>query len=159
MTRAIHNLKQSDAARVASKLTTELQVIQSEVLDPELYAQLRDGGFLIEIAADEVAAIRERFRVARRETPIVLTVTTTLDCNLGCYYCYEERSQNRLSIEHVDQIVGLARQRQPSSSSREITAAAGRRCNFWQAAQGRASIPRYHPSFKSDPPNDGRKGA
>jgi hypothetical protein len=53
-----------------------------------LSATLRRGGFLVEQTFDELGAIRERYREARGRTPMVLTLTTTQDCNLGCYYCY-----------------------------------------------------------------------
>ena len=56
-----------------------------------------------------MARIRDRFRIAKATTPIVLTLTTTMDCNLGCYYCYEERSSDRLAVSEVHQVVELAR--------------------------------------------------
>jgi uncharacterized protein len=34
-----------------------------------------------------------------------------MDCNLGCYYCYEERSTAVLRIEDVEALVDLARNR------------------------------------------------
>jgi len=71
-------------------------------------ADFVEGGFLIAGDGDEVDAIRSRYWTARVETPVVLTLTTTIDCNLGCYYCYEERSEAALSVTDVDQIVELA---------------------------------------------------
>jgi uncharacterized protein len=100
-----------DAAHVASQLTAPPQMVPVDCFAPELVAELRGGGFLVDAGLDEISAIREQFHVARKLTPIVLTVTTTLDCNLGCYYCYEERSQNYLAFEDVPKLVDLARGR------------------------------------------------
>ncbi len=59
-------------------------------------------------SSDEVAEIRERFWRARGEAPVVITVTTTMDCNLACYYCYEERSASRLKTDEIEKLVKLA---------------------------------------------------
>src|SRR5947209_7830335 len=60
-------------------------------LEPDFRVALEQGSFLVPVEWDALAAIRARFRRAREQTPAVLTVTTTMDCNLGCYYCYEDR--------------------------------------------------------------------
>ena len=98
-----------DAGRLAAELSGNPRIIPTHELDSALFEQLRDGGFLLEAPTDEVAAIRERFRKATAETPIVLTLTTTMDCNLGCYYCYEERSGDRLEVNQIQQVTDLAR--------------------------------------------------
>ncbi len=97
-----------DAGRLAAELSGNPRIIPTHELDSALFKQLTDGGFLLKAPTDEVAPIRERFRKATAETPIVLTLTTTMDCNLGCYYCYEERSGDRLEISQVEQIMKLA---------------------------------------------------
>ena len=38
---------------------------------------------------------------------MVITLTTTQDCNLGCYYCYEERSTARLENRDLPAILEL----------------------------------------------------
>ena len=97
-----------DAGRLAAELSGNPRIIPTEQLDSTLFEQLREGGFLLEASTDEVGAIRERFQKAIAGTPIVLTITTTMDCNLGCYYCYEERSGDRLEINQVEQVTNLA---------------------------------------------------
>lgn len=72
---------------------------------------LVEGGFLVAEDCDELGAIRERYWRARSETPLVLTITTTQDCNLGCFYCYEERSRDRLADGDVDSLLRFARER------------------------------------------------
>lgn len=84
------------AAALGAELSSAVQVWSSEGWDADVLARLVEGGFLVDPAFDEVAEVRRRFWDARREAPMVVTITTTLDCNLACYYCYEERSEQRL---------------------------------------------------------------
>ena len=80
-------------------------------LPGETLATLLAGDFVVSEGFDEVAAIRETFWSARQIAPIVLTLTTTQDCNLGCFYCYEPRTQERLTTSDVDSIVAMTRRR------------------------------------------------
>lgn len=98
-----------DAQVLAAELAGPPHLVPTGSFDVGLIAQLKDGGFIVGISEDEMGAIRERFREAVAGTPIVLTLTTTMDCNLGCYYCYEERAPHRLQATQVDQVVALAR--------------------------------------------------
>lgn len=61
--------------------------------------------FVLEDCFDELAAIRGMYWEARRSAPVVVTITTTLDCNLGCFYCYEERSPDSLDAHDVPSIL------------------------------------------------------
>jgi hypothetical protein len=45
-------------------------------------------------------------RAARRETP--MTLTTTMDCNLGCDECHKQRSGAELGQSEIAAIVQLA---------------------------------------------------
>ena len=51
---------------------------------------------------------------------MVLTLTTTQDCNLGCYYCYETRSNDSLQSEHLAEIVGWVEERLRASGKDSI---------------------------------------
>jgi uncharacterized protein len=106
---AVLSLQGPDAASLANQLGGIPRSIVTDALDSSLLERLTDGGFVVEHDVDEVANIRERFRDAVDTTPAVLTLTTTMDCNLGCYYCYEERSPDRLESKQVTQVVELAR--------------------------------------------------
>lgn len=72
---------------------------------------LVEGGFLCDPSVDELALVRAQFKRARDETPMVLTVTTSMDCNLGCYYCYETRSADHLQMSHLEGLVAYVRER------------------------------------------------
>lgn len=108
-TGGVISLAGPDARPLIAEICGSPHIIQTAKLDSQLFQQLLAGEFLIEEGTDEVARIRDRFHVAKVRTPIVLTLTTTMDCNLGCYYCYEERSSERLAVADVPQVVELAR--------------------------------------------------
>ena len=85
--------------------------LSEEELGAELSWSLRSGGFLRQEGFEEVAEIRDRFWRARGATPVVITLTATMDCNLGCYYCYEQRSGASLTTADISGIVGFAQER------------------------------------------------
>jgi uncharacterized protein len=105
----------SDARDLARLLCGPPRSISAAAIPRTLSATLRRGGFLVEQTFDELGAIRERYREARGRTPMVLTLTTTQDCNLGCYYCYEERSRDALDESNVSEVVGWTRERLAAS--------------------------------------------
>src|ERR1700691_3148121 len=106
---AVLGLTGPEANELAAQVSGIPRFILTKQLDACLFGQLLEGGFLVKEGTDEVAAIRDRFREAVTGTPIVLTITTTMDCNLGCYYCYEERSSDRLEGTDIQLVVNLAR--------------------------------------------------
>lgn len=105
---AVLSLYGPDANCLAAQVSGVPRPVPIEELDSCLLDKLLEGGFVVEDETDEVATIRERFHNAVAGTPIVLTITTTMDCNLGCYYCYEERSRDRLDVADTQQVVSLA---------------------------------------------------
>jgi uncharacterized protein len=92
------------ASRLATSLTGQADDEEIAV-DGESLHTLTSQEFVIEDAFDELAAIRSTYWKARTEAPAVVTITTTLDCNLGCFYCYEERSADSLQIEDLPTIL------------------------------------------------------
>ena len=97
------------ADALANALVDHRLLLSGSEFSDELAGSLRRGGFLIQPHVDELQAICERYWRARGETPVVLTITTTMDCNLGCYYCYEQRSGNALKATDVSAVADLAR--------------------------------------------------
>jgi len=104
-----------DARELALLLCGPPRKVATKNIPSALLTTLRRGGFLVEHTFDELATIRERYKRARGRTPMVLTLTTTQDCNLGCYYCYEERSRDALAESDVPSVVGWTRQRLAAS--------------------------------------------
>ncbi len=108
---ALISLQGEDGRKLAGWLASAGVETLEGTLPPAVESLLSDGKFLVPISADEVAEVRERYWKARAETPLVLTITTTQDCNLGCFYCYEERSGDKLGDGDVNAVVAFARQK------------------------------------------------
>lgn len=66
--------------------------------------ELQNGLYIIEESVDELDYIRQRYRYHKQNDALMVTVATTMDCNLGCYYCYEDRYQSYLSNQTCDAI-------------------------------------------------------
>lgn len=80
-------------------------------IHPELYAYLCQHGFLIEENSDEAASLVERWDTSEREARTYsVTVNPTLDCNMGCWYCYEKHGlQVGMSPEVRSAVLALVR--------------------------------------------------
>ena len=79
-----------------------VQPERRRVADP-----LLGNGFLVPAETDELAAALEKYDRGRSDPGVVLlTVATTMECNMGCYYCFEDRkSTEKLGGTDVDAIV------------------------------------------------------
>jgi len=109
-----------DTSTLAHILCGAPQKIKASLFPRSILNSLRRGGFLVENDADELTAIRARYWRARGQTPMVLTVTTTQDCNLGCYYCYESRSDDRLEQSDLPALLNWTRQRLSETGKRSL---------------------------------------
>jgi len=113
-------LRGDDATVFASALSGGVIVISKSSVPPALWSELISGGFLVPDGADEVAEIRARFAHARGETPLVLTLTTTMECNLGCFYCYEHRTPDSLSAADIPAVVAGTREKLRTHSKKSL---------------------------------------
>lgn len=108
-----------DAAASMRALATPNTVVPEGALPPEQLLALVDAGFVVPRRTDELSVIKQRFDRARNDAPIALTITTTMDCNLGCYYCYEDRTGDQLSVQDdVEPLLALARDRLTRANKR-----------------------------------------
>ncbi|MFN0100603.1 MAG: radical SAM protein [Bryobacteraceae bacterium] len=71
----------------------------------EIFPELLRGHFFVSELDDEIRHLRERMEFYKKNEPFLVTITTTLDCNFDCYYCYEERSPIYLSRDRCDDIL------------------------------------------------------
>ena len=110
-TGTVLGLEGPDAEELSALLSGDRALIPVESLGPAMTARLRRTGFLVAPDLDEVATVQERYWSARGNAPVCLLVTTTMDCNLGCYYCYESRSDDALAVEDADALVAVAAER------------------------------------------------
>jgi uncharacterized protein len=117
---AVIQLAGKDAALTGNLLATKPQEIDATIFPDNLLADLIAGNFVIPSGFQELDAVRDRFWNARSATALALTLTATLDCNLGCYYCYEDRSEARLDTASVADIVAWTRTRLLESGKKTL---------------------------------------
>lgn len=68
----------------------KLEVLHDQY--PKVFKRLRDGRFIVERSVDEYSeAVKSLRRIKEDTTMYQLIVNPTLDCNLSCWYCYENR--------------------------------------------------------------------
>lgn len=113
-------LRGVDGQRLAGALSASQEPLPRAALDGGVLDQLLTGGFLVAEGFDELAEVRATYWRARGETPMVLTITTTMECNLGCYYCYESRRPDDLQPAHVSAIVASARSKLITRTNRSL---------------------------------------
>jgi uncharacterized protein len=116
---ALISLRGIDGRGVGAALTGEGDLAIEDIPE-DLARDFLEKGFLTLDGRAQFEEVRERFRNARLSTPMVLTVTTTLDCNLGCYYCYQDRSTEQLAGSDVGQIVDNTKQRLLESGRKRL---------------------------------------
>ena len=81
-----------------------------EELSPRLqkiFPELVRGRFFVDAHEQEIDHLRSRTEYFKQNSPFLVTITTTMDCNFDCYYCYEDKSPTHLSLERCDQILEL----------------------------------------------------
>lgn len=119
-TGAVIFLRGKDAKHLCDTLASPAARLEVEQLPPAIAPALLEGGFVSSASFDELADIRTAYMKARGDAPVVLTLTTTQDCNLGCYYCYEERTTDALAVASVPAIVRLAKDRLRRRNKRSL---------------------------------------
>ena len=73
--------------------------------DSELLATLEDMGFLVEDPRAEIDFMRYDFEKYRfNDRVFELYICPTLDCNLNCIYCFENKRQGKMTLETADAI-------------------------------------------------------
>jgi uncharacterized protein len=65
---------------------------------------LASGKFFVAAEMDELDILRRRTQHHKKIQPMSLTLATTMDCNLGCYYCFEEKYHSYMDHETCDLI-------------------------------------------------------
>ncbi len=101
----------ANADELGSCLSEAPQNFEEACFSPETLQDLLLGGFVHPPEINQLSEIQDRYQRARVESPIVFTITTTMDCNLGCYYCYESRSDQKLTSTDISSIKDLAEKR------------------------------------------------
>lgn len=77
--------------------------IEADSLPEDLKTLLYDNGFLVDSDVNEIdKALKHRMELTTNPSLYNVVVNTTLDCNLSCWYCYENRiAGSKLSEEVI----------------------------------------------------------
>ncbi len=82
---------------------------------------LAENGFIVADEADEVAAAMARYTTVRRDTDMLgLVIAPTMSCNMGCYYCYEDKNDNHMSSDLADRICAFASEHLKDNGALEV---------------------------------------
>lgn len=77
-----------------------------ETVNPNLYTHLRKGNFIVDDDFDECKFVLDQKAKMINSTSLYnVVINTTLDCNLNCWYCYENKiAGSRLQPKVVEAI-------------------------------------------------------
>ena len=80
-------------------------------IHPELYRCLTDRKFLVPDETDETAELIASIEKSETsDTHFSITINPTMDCNLACWYCYEDHlHDSRMPIEVLNGIRNMLR--------------------------------------------------
>lgn len=70
-----------------------------------IFSTLLEGGFIIPSDYDELKCIEKKFNSISSSKVLAVTIATTLDCNLACYYCYQKHNKTKLDKKICDKII------------------------------------------------------
>jgi uncharacterized protein len=105
---ALLSLSPGDFDKLAKYLASEGGVDIGESTDPGVRNALHDlkqKNFFVDAECDELSRLRARNNSFKNVPELAFTIAPTMDCNLGCYYCFEEHYPSRMSRETCDAIV------------------------------------------------------
>jgi uncharacterized protein len=68
------------------------------------------AGYIVDADKDELTTIKlERAKGRHRENALNITIAPSLDCNMACPYCFEDRDDLVMSIETQSQLVSFVK--------------------------------------------------
>lgn len=81
------------------------------------------NGFLVPIEVDELVVALDKYDRGRSNLEVMsLTIATTMECNMGCYYCFEDRTSTaKLNGQDVNAIVQFVADRLPKKGRLHVT--------------------------------------
>ena len=114
-------LGRGDGEELANVLSSpSMPFVDLASFPSEIAAALREGGFVVTSHDAELEEVRQRFWRARTDAPIVVTITVTQDCNLRCFYCYEQRSSDTLVSADITSLLSRLDRSLSSTSRRDV---------------------------------------
>lgn len=79
-------------------------------IHPDLYKELCDSGYVVDSSTNESDALIEKYKSMDSDPrKFSMTINPTLDCNLRCWYCYEDHLQGTMmdssTMEKVKKLI------------------------------------------------------
>ena len=96
---------------------------QDELVSPlakTVVQQLLHGRFIIDVSLDEVEELRTLSKLFDQDKTLSITIAPTMDCNLGCYYCFEEKYASYLEEENACLLTEYLKQRLIKDGSNKL---------------------------------------
>lgn len=82
--------------------------ISFEINYPSICKKFKEWGFIVDDSFDEIDEIRLRNRLAVFDSKYYhLILNPTLECNFGCWYCYEKHLPSKMSNETMKRVKKL----------------------------------------------------
>ncbi len=89
--------------------------------EEDVVSNLIELGFLVDENLDEIENLKQQTKKARISSEsLSLTIATTLDCNMNCYYCFEKKNQQYLSTDVADKIINYIFERLSSGQFKKL---------------------------------------
>lgn len=108
---AILHLQSEEGVELAGALCAYPALFDRQGVDEVVLERLLKAGFILEDTQDELSIVRERFNYSRQNASAVITVMVTNDCNLGCYYCFQSRTEENLAGDKEAETLAYLKQR------------------------------------------------
>lgn len=109
-----------ESEALAEAISTYPADVESDDIPENLLLSFKQYGFLVKHECSELEIVRKRFNFARKHAAVALTVTLTQDCNLGCYYCYQDREGEYLRNNDVAPLIERAKELLSNSSNKKL---------------------------------------
>lgn len=97
-------LKKTFFGKLEPFISRGISFKQGTIGDSEAFDYLCKGNYIIEERVNELERLQKCYLCAQAKDPFLVTIATTLDCNMACYYCYQERQPVYLSQEGCNEI-------------------------------------------------------
>lgn len=75
------------------------------------FDEMVKGGFLVSDEISEKDILTKRYRQGRKNRSLHLLIAPTLECNLACIYCYQNRSKGKMKQRTSEGIVSFVKKK------------------------------------------------
>ena len=123
--RLVYNsLTQAMAIWEAEDVAAYEMLLEHKPVDPDRYADLAKGGFIVHEDVDELKALDEMYQRSRFNAQnVVLTIAPTMACNFVCDYCFQgqDKPHGTMTDQVQDAIINMLAKAAPQVTSVGVT--------------------------------------